>query len=643
MIRSHNLVRLLGVLLGCLIIAGSGMAKSRSLYGPVALVNSEYTQKFYQRRKADYSLLLAMWQEAIRRQGVDYQIITDDDLATRNLLKYSALILPGAAALSDRALASAERYAANGGGLLLGGAVGTLDSAGQWRGWDFVKSLAGLTEVRALRKQDYKSLYLTLIGDSPLTLNLPAGLRIENEFYNENYAGISDRQAAYWADAANPLYVSTPDVFYTALQSAQYGQGRVVWFGFNLESMSNLVENQRALLTLIANSVRWLRQEPMAQVALWPQSKRSAVSLTFDCENDFANLSNLLNRLDVSQFRFTFFMLSSMAEQFPQVVRRATEFGEVAIHGDDHSIFKRQSYNTQLQRLARAQARLQALSEEHAISFRPPLQGFDAQTLLAMSKTGIRNFFSDYNLSSMPYFQSVDRARSASENNSGETEPGALATGCTEAPTYPSATAGGSVFHSSWRPKWGTNNAADNALVTFPRPRYDDYDLFVRYQLSNDQAIKYVAEDFARVDKERGLYVLNMHTTSPWGGLTRRRIRVLSTLIHQLAGRTEIWFPTIREVGEWWRLRSQIDLEVSRDVDNVLRLEITNHNNQHLNDVVVETYLPNAYADVKIFEEAAQVGTCRVEKQQDKWIIRIPALQAREVKHLLLTPTQPAE
>lgn len=580
-------------------------AQGRGPAGPMGLLNSEYTERIYQKRRADYPLLFGIWREAVRRQDLDFQVLRDADVEHGDLLKYSALILPGAVALSDAEWQAIERFVQAGGGLLLGGASGTLAPDGAWRGWDRVRHLADLADVRALRKKDFKSLYVTLMGGSPMTLGLPAGLRIENEFHNENYAGVSSTQDAYWAESAKPLLVSDRNTYYTAVKTARFGKGRVVWLGFNLESMSEAPENQQALLTLLGNAMRWAKQEPVAHVALWPQGRQAAVSLTFDCENDFGNLANLLNRHDASKFRFTFFMLSSMAESFPDLVRRSTTLGEVAIHGDDHSIFRAQSYATQAQRLVRAQEKLQWLSGLPVVSFRPPLQRFDANTLTAMRKTGIKNFFSDYTLSSTPFFQAVERS-------------GAVAA--------------------------RSGDGGDNTLVTFPRPSYDDYDLFVRYQLSNDQAIDYITEDFNRVEKEHGHYILNMHTTSPWGGLTRHKIRVLSTLMHRLGTRDDLWFPTIGEVGQWWLTRSRIDLKLIRDWDESLRLEITNRNDRPVHDLAVEVYLPDAYRELKLDPTTdAEVGSRRLDKSENKLTVTAPTLAPRSMSHLLLAPGKQGE
>lgn len=561
--------------------------------GVVAVLNSGATNKIYRKKGADYRLIFNIWLAVIGRQALEFKIITDKDLETNHLTDYSVLVLPGSVALSDSELNSIQNFVRSGGGLLIQGASGVLRTNGSWRGWDFIKELVGLSEIRALKKKEYKSLYLTLGAGSPITLNLPTGLRLENLFYNENYAGISEKQDAYWSEQLKPLYVSDRNTYYTAIKTARYGDGRVCWFGFNIESISEQPVHQRILLTLFENTLRWLKKEPVVQIAFWPGGKRKAVGLTFDCESNFENLVNLLDRQDAKSLRFTFFMLSSMAQRFPELVRRAATIGEVAIHGDDHSAFRRQSYQTQFQRLRRAREKLQSLAGGEVISFRPPFEEFDKNTLLVLKDLGIRNFFSDYTNSSSPNFQALPQAGSA---ELGGPPPD---------------------------------------LISLPRPNYDDYDLFVEHQLSNDQAIEYIFEDLNRVSKEGGLYVLNMHTTAPWGGLTRERIRVLSTLMDRLRHDDDVWVTTVQEASDWWRERSRMELRATKHPLG-LKLYVFNRNEKPVSDLVVEVYAPGPLSDGS-FRTTDPNPLYYVDSSEQKLSIKIPVLQPGESKQFIVT------
>lgn len=562
----------------------------------IALLHSNYSATAYEKMRANHRVQVGVWSNVLKEAGFNVQLIEDADLERGLDRTFQALILPGSLALSDRELGEVRRFVRAGGGLLIEGPAGTRDGGDGWRGWNFIKDLTASDAVEVLKSQGQTRRFVAVAHGHPFGVQLPNGAKMENGFYGENYAVAAEAPAAYWSEWVRPAALASPNL--AAITSHQYGSGRVVWFGFGLGAMSEQTEAHQMLLRLLTNTVAWITQQPLAEVATWPHAEQGAVSVTFDCEENFTNLTKLFDLPEAQPYPFTFFMLSSIAQKHPDLVKKAASRGEIAIHGDDHTPFSDQPADTQVQRLLRARSLLQTLSKQSVESFRPPEQKYDAVTLWAMRKVGLKNLFADYLGSAAPR---LDYDAIRSEN-----------------------------FRLPFL-------KSDSTLIKMPRPYYDDYDLFVRNSLDGSQAGVLMVSDLDQVLRDGGLYISSMHTTAPWGGLNGDKMAALTALLRALPGRS-LWVTTIKDAADWWNRRSQIQVTVTKYSDTVILLQVTNSSRQSLAELPVEVYLPPNYTKVDL-------QSSKVEFQRPRWtmaghdkvVVYIPSIRAGESKSYILT------
>lgn len=571
------------------------MESDKRLPKTIALLDSDYSALAYKKMMGNHRAQVDLWATLLKAAGATPHMLKDADLEHGINGKFEALVLPGSIALSETERNAVRSFVRSGGGLLVEGPAGTWDRDERWRGWDFLKELASVDAIETLKKENSDPRFVTLTGGSPLSVNLPPGLKIKNNSYSDNYSAPSDKSEAYWSEWLQPLSKLGPRL--SAVKTNRYGKGRIAWFGFNLGSMSDEPEQRAAVIRLIDNATDWIVERPTAQVATWPHGEQAAVNLTFDCENNFENLSHVLDLPDSEPFRFTFFMLSSVAEQHKGLVKRAAGRGEIAIHGDDHTVFKGQTYDMQLRRLAHARSVLEKSTNRHVVSFRPPEQQFDDNTLAALGKLGMSNLFSDYLGDSSPHMATSVRFRG-----------------------------GLSVL---------SNRVA--SIIKIPRPTYDDYDLYVRDQLNANQAAELFLDDLHRVIKEGGLYALSMHTTAPWGGLNADKLPALIALLREVRG-SRVWVATVQEAADWWEKRSSIKVNVRRYSDAIILLHVTNLNNESVTDLPIDVYLPNDYSNVQVQSSKVEFQTPKWElKESGKLTVRIQSIKAGESKSYVIT------
>ena len=110
--------------------------------------------------------------------------------------------------------------------------------------------------------------------------------------------------------------------------------------------------------------------------------------LTQDVESHFANSLNLARVAKEKAVPATFFVVSQLASEFPELADSLEEAGEIGSHSSDHTVVADRAYVDQRARLSRSQAELRNWAGEQAFGLRPPEERFDEATLRAWTWNG---------------------------------------------------------------------------------------------------------------------------------------------------------------------------------------------------------------------------------------------------------------
>lgn len=131
------------------------------------------------------------------------------------------------------------------------------------------------------------------------------------------------------------------------------------------------------------------------RLALWPRlagvGTSDHVALTFDDGPDPRSTPRVMEVLADHGVRATFFMLGSMAERAPSLVREMTSAGhELAVHGFEHRMLLGRSPRATLRDVARAKDLLTAVSGCAPRHYRPPYGVLTAGALRAAVHLSLR-------------------------------------------------------------------------------------------------------------------------------------------------------------------------------------------------------------------------------------------------------------
>jgi len=447
------------------------------------------------------------------------------------------LVAASAVCLRREEVTALRNHAERGGGLLVTWAAGARDSNCEWLGWHALRTLTGAAEIRELRQRE--ALYFTVPAGTPLSLGFDPGTRVELR-YESQLAAATDGPRTYWSDwALNATPADANDAVHAAATTGwTESGGRIVWFGFRLGHGARPEDNQRMSL-LLSNGLRWAAQIPMAEITAWPGGSRSALMISQDVESQFGNAVALADLARRKSARVSFFVVSQMALDFPEVADSLKLAGEIGSQTSDHTILAGLAYNDLRPRLGRSWAEIRGWTGDSAYGLHPPEERFDENTLRAWREVG------------GTYLLAVNESRTAS--------PEVFATPAGE-------------------------------IVLLPRILKDDYNVFVQEgALRSMRLTEAYLEGMAKARALGGLAVIS--TRSQVGGVPSR-VRVVGEVIDSARATGGWWIASGRDISDWWLARRESGVQMRGTVGGGVEITVTAPMNSALAGAWLEIILP---------------------------------------------------
>lgn len=538
----------------------------------VALLDSGYTAEEIRKLKGDYATLIKQWEtmlEAIRDKKVSFEKISDARLE-KGLAGFEVLLLPSAMALSEKELEAIRAFVKEGGGLLISWASGTRASDGAWRGWEFIKELAGVEVMAAATSEAGPSLLTMLRSDSVLALGMEPGQWLTIIPRSQPLLTAASSYDAYWARPVvtagegapklvgiKPVFLQPEGRYAAVIVHRSLARGRVVWMGFGLDMLSEKPEDTKAFQQFLLNSLTWLSQRPVAVLKAWPGERPAAAIFSLDVEQDSANALKAQKIFKERALQGSFFLVSELAKRYPDIVAGLASAGEVAIHGDTHNSFADEPYELQLKRLSAAKKELAGLSGQPVIGFRPPKLGMDNNTIKAAVALDMKYIGTSQDWARLP-----------------------------RVIEYPERMPGKPIIGS---PK---------KIVLFPQPYNDDYRLFHLRRLSAEVALKEWKEELEQTVVQGGLFFFSSHTTSPWGLLSDRS-QVLAELL-DMAKERKVWVATASQIADWLVQRANLTVKAELLDGSEISLSVSNQGSEEMAKAVVYLFPPASFRQVRV-------------------------------------------
>jgi len=470
------------------------------------LLNSAANRDFYP-DPAYYPGALEHWRALIEAAGGTVREISSVE-ELRNLSADDLLVVPEAPCLSGEEIAALGAHMDAGGGLVSNWAIGARTEDCGWRGWGTVAEITGASDVRELAVRE--GLYFSVPGGSALSPGLDPGTRIELRPEPALALHLTGPRV-YWSDwALNPAPDESGGGADGAAVATQVPSGgRSAWFGFHL-SQAATSEDSLHLGRLVQNGLLWAAGQMTAYAASWPHGRRGALLLVEDVEAEYQNAEAVAELLEELEVPGTFFAVSQLVLEDPELGQSLVRAGEVGSQTSDHTPVAGLTYQDQVVRLRRSRTEITTWTGSAPAGLRPPEEAFDTNTLRAWDRAG------------GGYVMAVNQARSASPE----------------------------IF------RLGT---ADG-MVLLPRLIKDDYNVFVQEgALRADRLAEAFLDGMGKLRAIGGLAVIATHTQILGTG---RRLDALRDVVEQARADGDWWIATGGEAAAWWAARAEVEVTI---------------------------------------------------------------------------------
>ncbi|NWF90816.1 MAG: beta-galactosidase trimerization domain-containing protein [Ignavibacteriaceae bacterium] len=547
----------------------------------IAILNSAYTKNLLPDGSTWLEDNLKTWKKFSSNFNFKVDEVTDQFLEVNDFSNYDLLILPGSKSLSDKEILKIKKYLEQGGNVLATSGTASFSSDGKWRGWNFFSEVFGIQFSREIKNDESIKTH-TLKGGQPVTAEIPAGYALNIATWDKPIAVevLEPRtiQLSYWYDHKNEPGLVREEIKKSAgIVCGQYGKGRFVWMGFEINSIIGSIDHHVYLERLVKNSLNWLARNPIIYVRDWPNDfnsaalilpyveenststirflqtlKRKKIPASFVIDQEQINLSNEILLRGLAQYGE---LIPAIALGYPSDLTDTT--GKVFDFSSQYALI--QNSRSELEKISKS--KVSGIFSKHGL--------FDRHTLSASSFLDFKYLISDsVNGKSLPKNIILDKKRIV-------------------------------VMHKS--------NKDDNYIIKkqgLVDPEYQFYTL---------------QEDIDRILFEGGLYIYTPHSDCQ---MIPEYADVSSKVFDDLEQKN-FWIVDASEISKWLNMKNQIEVNIKKMGSSRVRLNISNYSKNPAKNIEVDVDLSVKVKDILMSAEIINTKLPRYKKLNDGSLLRL--------------------
>lgn len=526
-----------------------------------AILNSYYTRNILSEESSWFDDNLKTWQKSLQNLDIKYQLIPDEDIELGKIDEYHLVVLSGCKSLSEREIIQLKKYLDNGGSIFATGGTGSFSEEGKWRGWDFLSDVFGITFRKEIGNDDKTKIH-TLRGGLPLTANIPTGFPLNIATWDHPVAvEVLDprtTQVSFWYNHKLEDGLVREGIKETAgIVYGNYGKGRFVWMGFEINSVLGQQDDYVYFDRLFNNCISWLTYKPIAYLRNWPNGYRGAALIAPIVSDSLQNLNNLLTVLGETKTKATFFVNPSIALENSQLIKSLINFGEIGA-------FINLQFNS-------------TISDNDNI-LKNILQ--DKTQLEKITGVKVDGIYSSVNFSSENILKNLIASKFKyfiSDSLDDRSVP-------------------------------KTIKRKDQKIISISRSVRDDYDVIRDYNLTERDFQFYTyQEDVDRIAFESGLYLFKVHLDYQ---CSPQNVDVVKDLIRDIKLK-DYWIATASEIADWSDKKEFIELRTQKRGSSRVAVTITNYGIFNINYLVVDVDLNQKAKRVSLDTEI--IGTKKAQ------------------------------
>lgn len=536
----------------------------------VAILYSKYTENTLPVGSTWLNDNLATWKKFLENLKINYDVISDQTIESGKHFNYKLIVLPGSKSISNEEALQLKKYLEDGGSIFATGGIGSYSNDGKWRGWEYLNQVFGVQYSHELKPNEFSKIH-TVCGSLPITANIPTGFPLKVATWDRPMAvEVLDprtTQVSFWYNYRLDDGLVREEIKKSAgIVFGNYGKGRFMWMGFELNSIIGVQEDYIYFERLFNNSIKWLLYSPIAYVRDWPTGYEAAAVITPVLSNEIENIINLLAVLKDEGLPATFFVDPFSADLNKNLIRKISNYGEIGALVDigylksiNDKENKLNNYKLQFEKISQAKANLENIISKNVTGLLPYYGLFDNNTLNALINANFKFVLTD---------SLTDRSV----------------------------------------PK--TIIRGDKRIVTMTKTARDDYEVIRDFGLTYPDFQFYTyQEDLDRVLFEGGMYIYKVHTDYQ---CKTENIGVVKDIIKDLK-RKKFWVTTASEIQNWYEKRDYIEIRSDRRGKTRVAVKVSNPGVESINNLVIDIDLNDFANNVTIGSELIGTRTASVK------------------------------
>jgi len=571
------------------------LLSSEEKSGRAAILYSRYTENMLPSGSTWLKDNVDTWKKFVKGARMDFDIITDQSIELGQHLGYKVVILPGSKSLSDRQIVQLKKYLENGGSLFVSGGPATFSDEGKWRGWEFFTEVFGMKFNREIKPEEFYKVH-TLRGNLPITAEIPTGYALKIATWDRPiYAEVLEprtTQVSFWYDFRKEAGLVREEISKSAgIAYGNYGKGRFVWYGFELNSVLGVQKDYIFFEKLFNNSLNWLTYQPTAFIKDWPAPYDGAFLFIPTLRENIGNVYNVNNLISPNQFPATFFLDTEVGIKNPGIVKSLAGKGDIGaiidigfIESPEDTINKLFEKETQFSNVGFAKDTLSKIAGREVRAIMPLNGYYDDNTLQAMASKNIEFLLTD-------------------------------------------SLTGRSVPETRIR-----NN---KLIMIITKTARDDIEIVKNYGLTNTDFQLYTyEEDIDRILFEGGLYVFKVHSEYQ---LQPQYSSVIRDVL-RYAKSKNMWITSLNQLKDWWNRRQGVEVRYDTRSKRRVAIEFTNPSDNVTTELVVQVNLNKKVRNVNVSSDIINTKVPRYELKNEGQTIYfyIDKMNPHETRSLLV-------
>lgn len=535
------------------------------------------------------------WEYFLVGLGLPYKIVSDSAFEATTLDSLQLLIIPSSGSLSAGQVEAIDSYLQAGGGMIVSGAVSRLDAESGVSEDTLLEKLLAAEQVQML-DENATGVFQRIQGAHPITASIPPGFML-------NIA----RPASSWVLRANEghslgqLVLNGVDEPATLIATNTYGEGRVVWFGFEPQDVASDEDQQQAYQILALNAIADVTRSVRASVRRWPYGYDSASAIAQLPSAGYRPLSYrtsadlLLRALERSPVEATFFLVARYAEDHPDILERMAAQGELGLVADTERPLERLALEVQRDRIDGAKQFVESTAEVSVRGIYPPGALYDANTLRVLVDQGFDYLVSGRADVLVPQFVPWEKELDYRDTLF--------------------------AYVASRDEKSGTDNG-----ISERRALLEYHPSLFSYQLESIQPTAAVAdslsssariipwenalrEGFQSVHDVGGLFLFAYEPE--FMGLSAQRADMLANFGDFLQDQPT-WSATLGEIGHWWKARQAVTIRIDSLKADEFTLHLSNRNPRVIEGVSLDIRAPGILEFISELTSSSMEASYRV-------------------------------